>query len=152
LPIPAWSRPLIPNEEVEIEDPVTGEIQRRSLRQIIRNQAKSGETILRAIYQKQGMPNAEAQARREFRAINHALGFLTDRANLYAVKPLILFEAARLNLTGAPTDRTRIGLGAGLQFTVTIARFEAGYVFATRRAPGEQRGNFTLRLFFQNLF
>ncbi|NOT63792.1 MAG: hypothetical protein HOP19_26555, partial [Acidobacteria bacterium] len=152
LPIPKWSRPLIPNEAIEIEDPVTGDVQQRTLRQIIKNQAKSGETILTKIYQKQGMPKADEQARQEFRAINQALGFLVDRANLYAVKPLVLFEAARLNLTNAPADRTRIGVGAGVQFVVTVAKFEAGYVFATRRQFNEPRGNFILRLYFQNLF
>jgi hypothetical protein len=49
-------------------------------------------------------------------------------------------------------SRTLAGLGGGIQFTVVTARFEAGYMRTINPSAGDNRGNFFLRLTFQNLF
>lgn len=152
IPIPSLSQPLIPSEDLELEDPVTGEPTIRNTRQIIKNQAKSGQTILRKIYEKQGVPQAADKARREFKSINSALNFLVDQANIYSLKPLFMFDAARINGAGDFDGRTRYGVGGGLQLTLVVAKFEAGYIHTVRRTLGDDRGNFVMRLFFQNLF
>ena len=43
-------------------------------------------------------------------------------------------------------------MGGGIQFTVVTARFEAGYMRTLNPSSGDDRGNFFLRLTFQNLF
>ncbi|HEX8068581.1 MAG TPA: hypothetical protein VF546_01430 [Pyrinomonadaceae bacterium] len=72
--------------------------------------------------------------------------FLADHANFIAVKPLLLFDAARVSRAGSAAARTRYGAGGGLQIDVVLARFELGYVFGLNRLPGDGRGNFVGRL------
>jgi hypothetical protein len=95
---------------------------------------------------------AAAKAGRDLKDINAILSFIADQANIYAVKPLFMFDAARINAPGIPDNRTRLALGAGLQLTIVSARFEAGYMRTVRSLPGDDKGNFVLRLFFQNFF
>jgi hypothetical protein len=45
-----------------------------------------------------------------------------------------------------------MALGGGLQFNVVVAKFEAGYMRTVRRLPGDERGNFVVRLVFERLF
>ena len=85
-------------------------------------------------------------------AINSILGFVADRANTYSIKPLFMFDAGRINVPGATKGQTRFGFGGGLQFTIVIAKFEAGYMRTLHRLSGDNKGNFVMRLFFQNLF
>jgi hypothetical protein len=84
--------------------------------------------------------------------IKPTIDFIADKANIYALKPIVMFDAARINAPGASGNRTRYAIGAGLQLTVVIARFEAGYMRTIRREEGDSRGNFVMRLVFQNLF
>ena len=63
-----------------------------------------------------------------------------------------MFDAARINAPGSLDNRTRFAVGGGLQFTMVVARFEAGYLRTVRRLEGDSHGNFILRLVFQNLF
>jgi hypothetical protein len=74
-----------------------------------------------------------------------------DYAKIYAVKPLILFDAARLSRPGFPA-RTNYSLGGGVQLTIVVAKFELGYAHTLRRLSGEPRGNLVARLVFENLF
>ena len=77
--------------------------------------------------------------------------FIADHANIFAAKPLVLFDVAHLTPGGSATP-TRYGLGGGVQLDVVLARFEFGYVAAIKRAPGDPRGNFFGRLIMRRLF
>jgi hypothetical protein len=77
--------------------------------------------------------------------------FIADHANIFAVKPLVLFDVAHLSPSGTATA-TRYGLGGGVQLDIVLARFELGYVAALKRAPGDPRGNFFGRLVLRRLF
>ncbi len=145
VPIAKWSIPLIPNESLELPDETT------SIRDLIKSQATSGEVILGAIYKKQGVNNFSEKAKKEFKGINSAINFLTDHANLYSVKPLFMLDAANFNGPNG-INKTRIGVGGGLQLNVVIAKFEAGYMRTANPQVGDSRGNFIMRLYFQNLF
>ncbi|MBA3439272.1 MAG: hypothetical protein H0T92_05320 [Pyrinomonadaceae bacterium] len=116
---------------------------------------------------KQQLKQAQEAARRErekikpeadrvWREITPVTNFIADYANLYSVKPLLMFDAARIDVPGetlgSPNNRTRFAIGGGLQLTVVVAKFEVGYLHSVRRAPGDDRGNFVMRLVFQNLF
>jgi hypothetical protein len=81
-----------------------------------------------------------------------AIHYIADRANLFAVKPVLMFDAARLSLNDGPRQKTRIALGGGLQFNVVVAKFEVGYLRTIRRIEGDERGNFIVRLLFEKIF
>jgi hypothetical protein len=78
--------------------------------------------------------------------------FIADHANIIAVKPLLLFDVAHLGLSGSGDNRTRYGLGGGLQIDVVLARFELGYMASLRRAPGDPHGHFLGRLVLKRFF
>jgi len=165
IPIPKWSSPIVPNISLELPtrdangraaldangDPI---MEQRPLRVILKNQGASSRKILERVFRKEGLSaeDAAAKARRELQSINSILGFIADQANIYSVKPLFLFDAARLNAPEALNSRTRFAVGGGLQLTIVIAKFEAGYMRTLRRLPGDDKGNFRMRLYFQNLF
>ena len=86
------------------------------------------------------------------REILPVTNFIADHANIFAVKPLLMFDAARLDLSGGQDIRTRYSLGGGLQIDVVLARFELGYVASVNRAPGDSRGNFVGRLILRRFF
>jgi hypothetical protein len=77
---------------------------------------------------------------------------ITDHANLYAVKPMVMFDMMRINLAGARSEPARHAVGGGLQFIVLLARFEIGYMRTLRALPGDQRGNVILRLVFERFY
>lgn len=150
VPIAKWSSPLIPNEPVDldVENPTCPII---TIRDLIKCQTRSGVVILSRIYKKQGVKDYEEKAKREFKGILSATDFLVDQANIYSVKPLFLFDVANFN-SPSGTNKTRFGLGGGLQLNIVIAKFEAGYMRTVNPQIGDSRGNFLMRLYFQNLF
>lgn len=158
VPIPKWSSPLVPDITLELPVGVDADqnpiMEDRPLRVILKNQGESSRKVLERLYVKEGLskPEAEAKSRRDVKSINSILGFIADEANIYSVKPLFMFDAARLNAPATTDNKTRFAFGAGLQFTVVIAKFEAGYMRTLNPVPGDNKGNFVTRLFFQNLF
>lgn len=175
VPVPALSRPLVPDislvdegeEDEDEEDGTTPtavrrdvcgrEIARRppTLKNAVKSAGKSAGSFLVSFYRNnEGLSQKEARARAcaDVRQIVPALDFIADRANLYAVKPLFMFDAARLGTGAASDPGVRVGVGAGVQLTLVVARFELGYVRAVRRLGGDPRGNLVARLVFQNLF
>jgi hypothetical protein len=175
VPVPRLSRPLVPDvslvEEGDEDDEeeadttpaaarrdVCGrEIPRRppTLKNAIKSASRSAGSFLVSFYKNnEGLSQQEARARAcaDIRQIAPALDFIADRANLYAVKPLFMFDAARLGSEGVLDQKVRMGVGAGVQFTLVVARFELGYVRGMRRLAGDPRGNVVARLVFQNLF
>jgi hypothetical protein len=167
VPIPPLSRSLVPNEQIQNDDgsitslkeklkgfavgSAVGGIADTMIDQIIEDLMKQGMSEDDAT-QKAAEISTERAEKIVAKQIKPTVDFIADKANIYAFKPMIMFDAARINAPGASGNRTRYALGAGLQFTVVIARFEAGYLRTIRRAEGDSRGNFFMRLVFQNLF
>src|SRR5262249_35562243 len=87
-----------------------------------------------------------------WRGIGPMVEYITDHTNLYAVKPLAMFDVACLAATDVAGARVRYALGGGLQLTVVVAKFEVGYLRTLNRLPGDQRGNFVVRMVFEKLF
>jgi hypothetical protein len=92
------------------------------------------------------------EADKVWRGITPITDFVADQANLYSIKPLILFDAARIKAGESLNNRTRYALGGGLQLTIVIAKFEIGYMHTLNRSSGDSSGNVVARLVFQNLF
>ncbi len=84
--------------------------------------------------------------------VNPITDFIADHANLFAVKPLFMFDAGQVLAPNAFDDHTRFGLGGGIQIDIVMARFELGYVAALNRIPGDRRGNFVGRLIMKRFF
>jgi hypothetical protein len=154
VPIPPWSRPLIPNEVVESIEDADGKPQDVTLKEVLKKQVAQGQRLLRSSLVRQGMApdDATAQARDTWKEIQPVADFIADQANLFAVKPLFMLDVAQISGAADGDSRVRVALGGGLQLTVVVARFEIGYLYAVQRAPGDDRGNLFVRLSFQNLF
>ncbi len=84
--------------------------------------------------------------------IEPIIQFISRRANIFAVKPLVMLDAAQLGGVEGEGRRIRFAAGGGLQLVVVIARAEFGYMRSLPSIPGESKGNFVFRLTFQNLF
>ena len=144
LPIPALSRPLIPNEEVA--DGVT-------LKQLLKNKAGDSVSFYAVQLESEGLSPAAAlaKARATYGEVKPAIEFIADFANVYALKPLLLFDVAGIEAP-ATGHSTRVAVGGGLQATIVTAKLEVGYMHTIVGEPGDRPGNFFARLVFQNLF
>jgi hypothetical protein len=78
--------------------------------------------------------------------------FVSDHANIIAVKPLLMFDVAHLGGARGLGKVDRFGVGGGLQLDVVLARFELGYLASVKRANGDPRGNFFGRLVLKRFF
>ncbi len=151
FPIRQLSRALIPNELTDLED-VNGNP--TSLKQLLRRQIDvTGPSMLAATLMQEGLtqPEAMKKARQILEEIKPATHYLINDANLYAVKPLLMFDAAGL-AGGGMAGQTWLAAGGGLQFTIVSAKFELGYMHTLSGPTSGPRGNFFLRLVFENLF
>ena len=151
IPIPPWSMPLIPNVVTDIPDidgnPLT-------VKTLLRRQIDvTGPSMLAAVLQGQGMDPQEAsrRAKQILQEVAPATHFIIDEANLFSIKPLLMFDAAGLS-GPRDEDETWLAAGAGIQLTVVTAKFEAGYMHTLSGPTFGDRGNAFVRLVFQNLF
>lgn len=146
LPIPSLSAPLIPDEVVN-DNP------RTTLRDLIEFAVNSGEESLSLSLQDEGLSEDQAneKAAQVFGEIRPGVKYLTNYAKTYSVKPLFMFDQVRLGKPGND-PQSKYSVGAGVQLTIVVARFQAGYMHAINRLEGERRGNFLFRLVFTNLF
>ncbi|HEX6715696.1 MAG TPA: hypothetical protein VF088_01220 [Pyrinomonadaceae bacterium] len=199
IPVPGWSRPLIPHEWVarsakrEGDEEFDGHVPARAI--ICRDLKSTVKTLVRVsginlMVSQQArdlltdaqkndlrLTNKDNRTPDEERRLNEAnaalaaakaktqpriqdlfdneilpiTDFIADHANIFAAKPLVLFDVAQLTPGGSATS-TRYALGGGVQLDVVLARFEFGYVAAIKRAPGDPRGNFFGRLIMRRLF
>jgi hypothetical protein len=173
LPLPRLSCPLIPSLSVSDEaatndaDAHPCRIKRppkqvKTLKHVLKGLVNSGENLLAAQIAEeltdQGLPADQAEtegdkrAQLVFREIRPAMNYIVDKANLYALKPLLMFDVGRVGAPELLDKRTRVAVGGGLQLTLVIAKFELGYLRMVRGAPNDPRDNFVTRLYFQNLF
>ena len=199
IPVPAWSRPLIPHEWVAVSSKRAGDEEFnghvpdgapicRDLKSTVKTLVRVSGINLMVSQQARDLltdqqkkdlllslkDNPTPDEKRRLNAANAALAaakaktqpniedmfnneilpitdFIADHANIFAVKPLVLFDVAHLTPGGSVTP-TRYGMGGGVQLDIVMARFEFGYVAALKRAPGDPKGNFFGRLVMRRLF
>ena len=147
IPIPRLSSPLIP-DVVVIPTP------RKTLRSLINFAVNSGEEALSLNLQDEGLSEEEAnkKAAKIFGQIRPGVGFLTNFGKIYSLKPMVMFDYTRLTRSRSGDPQIRYAVGGGLQLTMVVAKFEAGYMRTVRSLGGDSRGNLVVRLVFQNLF
>jgi hypothetical protein len=114
----------------------------------------TGPNMLTATLKKEGMnaADAEKEADKILDEIRPATHFIIDYANLYSIKPLLLFDAAGMTRSGGNSGETWLAAGGGVQVTVVIAKLEFGYMHTLNGQTFGKRGNVFGRLVFQNLF
>lgn len=146
IPIRPWSMSLIPNEMIDLGD------EQVSLKRVLKNQINvTGLSMLTAVLRNEGASNPEARARKILREVTPATSFIIDDANVYSLKPLLMFDAAGLS-DGNGRSETWLAAGGGLQLTIVTAKFEAGYMHTLSGPRQGHGGNAFVRLVFENLF
>ncbi|MGI8962248.1 MAG: hypothetical protein ACR2IV_21315, partial [Bryobacteraceae bacterium] len=151
IPIRPWSRSLIPNESTDIPDrngnPLT-------IKQLLSRQIDvTGPSMLAAVLKNEGMSQDEANVRAKeiLNEVSPAARFVINDANIFSLKPLLMFDAAGLSNRDNASE-TWMAAGGGLQLTVVIAKLEAGYMHTISGPTFGHDGNAFVRLVFQNLF
>ncbi len=79
------------------------------------------------------------------------IAFVTDRANVFSFKPVLLFDMAGMRQAGVG-QRTWAGAGVGFQVTIVIARLQVGYLHTVYPSSEASKGNFFLQFVFQNFY
>jgi hypothetical protein len=151
LPVPAWSRPLIPDEATDIpganDKPAT-------LKQILNAQVDvTGPSLMeRSLVAKGANPaEARAQAQKAFAEVRPAAHFIINDANIFAIRPLIMVDAA--GLSGDEGKARWLAAGVGVSVTMVTARLEAGYMRTVSAPSAEKKsGALFARLVFENIF
>jgi hypothetical protein len=77
---------------------------------------------------------------------------LTTEANLIAVSPLVIFDAARLHQGNLSNGKVRYALGGGLRLSIVSLDVTAGYAWNPNRDPWEPRGALLFSMEVSNLF
>jgi len=167
VPVPAWSYPLVPpvvviddDQGEEANQPGCGhtsvEKNPGSLKQIIKGQVRTARSFLinELMERDNALTDQQAAERADkiLKEICPAVYFIADRANIFSIKPLFMFDVGRLDSPGSLDDRTRVAVGGGVQLTIVVAKFELGYLRTVHGISGDSRGSFVMRIVFQNLF
>ncbi|HRH43619.1 MAG TPA: hypothetical protein PKY82_18460 [Pyrinomonadaceae bacterium] len=169
FPIRPWSKRLIPEEEISFSDgsnkklnelledftinTAIGGIGGDLLDSIIEDLIKKDPTLDEDEAERLAVPIAKKQAEKLVnKEIAPTIRFISRHANLFAVKPLIMLDAAKISQENPQFGRYRFGAGGGLQIVVVTARAEFGYLASLPRKTGGSKGNFVFRITFQNLF
>jgi hypothetical protein len=147
IPIPGLSRPLIP--DVVIDDTTN-----TTLKKMLKTAGtKSATSFIQAALVQQGVPAKEAQKRAQAlvdREIAPPVDYISDSANIYSLKPMVLFDVAELK--GANASRHLESAGGGIEFMIVNFALQAGYARTLNSQPGDRKGNVILSLQFRNFF
>jgi hypothetical protein len=150
IPVSRWARPLIPDIVIS-EEP-----RRMTLRSALKGQVGSAKNfILDDLITTNGFPddeNTEAIADRIInRDIRPTLDYLADRANVYTVKPLLLFDIGRLGDHDFK-NVTWLAAGLGIQVKIVVARLDLAYMHTLSPSEYAGTGNLFLRFILENFY
>ena len=150
IPVSKWAKPLIPDVIISESPRVT------TLRTALKAQTETAKNfIYYDLVDNYHYPdNDETDAKAEKiidRDVRPALNYLADRANVYSIKPLLLFDIGGINDRSIP-GKTWIAAGLGLQITLVVARLEIGYMHTIAPSADATKGNFLFRFVLQNFY
>jgi hypothetical protein len=83
--------------------------------------------------------------------VRPAIEFIADRANVYALKPLLLFDLGGQDEPGRG-HRIQSAIGGGLELTIVTAKMQLGYMHTIWNDGGSGQGNLFARIIFENIF
>ena len=117
------------------------------------HEAKIIQAKVKSAFGRLRVPKAEAKANETVTYVGRVLGVFFREANLLAVSPVFMFDAARLRVSDTPdTDRFRYGIGGGIRFSLINVDFTAGYSINPNQRLNEPRGALILRMDINDLF
>jgi hypothetical protein len=150
IPISRWARPLIPDIVISEEPRVM------TLRSALKGQVATAKNfILDDLINNHGLPDTEETEAVADRIVNQdirpTLDYLADRANVYSVKPLLLFDLAQM-WNQVKTNKLWLAAGLGVQATIVVARLELGYMHTLAPASDKGTGNLFIRFVLQNFY
>lgn len=150
IPVSTWARPLIPDILLS-EEP-----RRMTLRTALKAQSSTAKNfIIDDLISDHGFADdeqTEAIADKMIdKDIRPTLNYLADRANVYSIKPLLLFDIAQITDRVLET-KTWLAAGLGVQVNIVIARLELGYMQTLSPASDSGIGNLFLRFTLQNFY
>jgi hypothetical protein len=96
--------------------------------------------------------SAEEKAKKDMVYPRRVFNELVNQANLVAVSPVVMFDAARLWQSGVSGEKTRFGVGPGVRLSIVSLDITAGYAWNPKPQPWEGRGAFVITLQASNLF
>jgi hypothetical protein len=147
VPVPGLSRPLIP--DVVIDDTTN-----TTLKKMLKTAGtRSAISFIQAALVQQGIPAADAQKQAQAlvdREIARPVNYIADRANIYSLKPLALFDVAELTTGNA--SRHLESAGGGIEFMIVNFALQVGYARTINSQPGDRKGNVVFNLQFRNFF
>jgi hypothetical protein len=150
VPIAAWAKPLVPDVVISDEERVI------TLRSALKGQANTAANfIYDDLVNNHGYPDNDATDSTANaivdKDIRPTINYLADRANVYSIKPVLLFDIARL-ADRSLQAKTFTAAGLGLQMTIMIARLEIGYMYTLSPSDYSQRGNLFFHFVLQNFY
>ena len=124
-----------------------------TLKQLLKNKAGDAVSYYAVQLESEGVPPDEALARAKamYGEVRPAIEFIADRANVYALKPLLLVDLAGEDEHGRG-HRVQSSLGAGLELTIVTAKMQIGYMHTVWSDDNVDSGNFFARIVFENIF
>jgi hypothetical protein len=152
LPIPQWSQPLIPDVVIsKRKRPNNQGVKTSTLRSTIKAQLDLFPETIRSDLINKGFPDNQETTEMSDRITSDvipAVDYLVDRANLYAIKPMLLFDVAQIS--GNSGSKLWTAAGAGVQVNIVNGKIETGYMQTISPATDSGTGNFFVRLVFEN--
>jgi len=150
VPIATWAKPLVPDVIISEEPHVS------TLRSVLKAQAETAKNfIFDDLVNNHSYPDSDATdsvaSAIVDKDIRPALNYLADRANVYSVKPLLLFDVSHIG-DHTLRGKTWTAAGIGLQLTIVIARLELGYMHTLSPSAYTSSGNFFLHFVLQNFY
>ena len=107
--------------------------------------------LFRSLDQSAVAQQALQKAQNDMKYPRRVFSQLTREANLIAVSPVGIFDAARLWQDGR-SEGVRYAMGGGLRLSIVSLDLTAGYAWNPHRKPGEGRGAVLLSMEVSNLF
>ena len=150
IPVSRWARPLIPDIVIS-EEP-----RRMTLRTALKGQVASAKNfILDDLISTNGLADDEKTEAIADGIINRdirpTLDYLADRANVYSIKPLLLFDIGRLG-DRSFKNITWLAAGLGVQVKIVVARLDLAYMHTLSPSEYSRTGNLFVRFVLENFY
>jgi len=104
------------------------------------------------VNQSQVAERATRQAHQDMKYPRRVFSEVSREANLIAVSPVLIFDAARLRQNAFASGSVRYGVGGGVRVSVVSLEVTAGYALNPNRKPWESRGAVLFTMEVSNLF
>jgi len=120
---------------------------------LLSDQLTSVQKKLRQEIRKIYTPKAEKLTRPTILYVERALEELFKEINIVSVSPVLMFDAAKLHITGSGRTKNFLyGLGPGIRLSLINFDIYAGYSFNLIKQIGENKGAFAFSIDITDLF